>query len=462
MDVEHRQVLGRVDRGAEGVRARPVAAGEQVRGILAFGHPRDPQPQRLAADRLRPQHRLAPRAVGVQGQHRLLRVGREQLHLLRRDRGAHDRDGIAHPGLMAGDHVRVSLDHQRPSALHHLRPRPLDPVQRAPLRIQLALGRVDVLRLLVGQQRPRPKPLNAPARVSDREHDPGAEAVVMAPALLAAQDQAGRLDLLDRIARLLTAEQDRVPGPRRAADPELGQRLGAQPAAGEVVARLRRLRRVTQEGRVEARRALEQLGQPGALLARLLGPRILGLALELDPVAVRQRLHRVGEREPLLLLDELDHVAPHPAAEAVVELLRRVDRERGRTLVVKRTEAGEPGAGAAQVGVRGDHLDDVRGLLHPLHRSRREQRHQPRPLNGGAARLRPVGLRLTGRPLNGGAARLRPVGLRLTASTPRAARLCGRWRSRTGRSSRRCSRSPVAAPPGRPRPPRAGSGRRGR
>ena len=211
--------------------------------------------------------------------------------------------------------------------------------------------------------------------------------------------------------------------------PNSRQRLVAQPAAGQVVARLRRLRRVAQEGRVEARRALEQLGQPRALLARLLGPRILGLALELDPVAVGQRLHRVGEREPLLLLDELDHVAPHPAAEAVVELLRRVDRERGRALVVKRAEAGEPVAGAAQVGVRRDHLDDVRGLLDPLDRSRREQRHQPGPLNGGAARLRPVGLRLTGqrrarrRPLTQliGAARLRPVGLRLTASTPRAA-----------------------------------------
>ena len=90
------------------------------------------------------------------------------------------------------------------------------------------------------------------------------------------------------------------------------------------------------------------------------------LALELDPVAVGQQLDRLGEPEPLLLLDELDHVAADPAAEAVVELLLRVDRERRRALLVERAEPDLARAPAPQVGVGGDDLDDVGGLLDPL------------------------------------------------------------------------------------------------
>src|SRR5680860_837239 len=63
--------------------------------------------------------------------------------------------------------------------------------------------------------------------------------------------------------------------------------------------------------------------------------RILFLALQLDPVAVGEQLHCLGEAEPLLLFDELDRVAAHPAAEAVVELLLRVDREGRRALLVE-------------------------------------------------------------------------------------------------------------------------------
>src|SRR5205085_2248241 len=116
-----------------------------------------------------------------------------------------------------------------------------------------------------------------------------------------------------------------------------------QPALLQVVARPVGLWRVAQEGRVEARRPLEQLPQPLALTPHLLGTRILGLTLELDAIEVGQRLHGLGKRKPLLLLDELDDVAPHSAAEAVVELLRRVHREARRALVVKRAQAGEPG-----------------------------------------------------------------------------------------------------------------------
>ena len=216
----------------------------------------------------------------------------------------------------------------------------------------------------------------------------------MAPALLAAQNQPRGLDLGDRVAGLLAANQHRVPGARARSRRRTRRRTSSpRPRAVEVLARPDRLRRVAQEGRVEAGGALEQLLQPRARLALLLGARVLLLALELDPVAVGQRLDRVGEREPLLLLDELDHVAAHPAAEAVVELLLRVDRERRRALVVKRAQAGEAGARAAQVGVGGDDLDDVGGLLDPLDAVASEAAHDPsiRATRPAVARGPPAG-----------------------------------------------------------------------
>src|SRR4029077_8086158 len=163
---------------------------------------------------------------------------------------------------------------------------------------------------------------------------------------------------------------------------EGAQRLLAQPALGQVRARPTRLLGVPEVLRVEARRAIEQLAQAATLLAPSLRPRILLLALQLDPVAVGEQLHRLREAEPLLLLDELDRVAAHPAAETVVELFLRVDREGWRALLVERAEADPAGALAAQVGMGGDDLDDVRRLLDPLEALLGDQRHQKRAASG--------------------------------------------------------------------------------
>ena len=138
---------------------------------------------------------------------------------------------------------------------------------------------------------------------------------------------------------------------------------------------MRRLLGLPEVGGVEARGAVEQLAEAASLLALGLGPRVLLLALQLDPVAVGEQLDRLGEAEPLLLLDELDRVAADPAAEAVVELFPGVDRERGRALLVEGTEADPARALAAQVGVGRDHLDDVDRLLDPLQALARDQCH---------------------------------------------------------------------------------------
>ena len=239
---------------------------------------------------------------------------------------------------------------------------------------EVGLGRVHVLGALVGAHRPPPEAEDAATAVADREHDPRAEAVVLlafAPAL----DEADAVQLADAEAGLLAADEDLVPGAGRVADAEGPQRLLAQSPLGQVLARLGRLRRLPEVAGVIGGDALQQLLEATALLAAGLCPRVLLLALDLDSVAVGQHLHRLGEPEPILLFDELDHVAANPTAEAVVELFLGVDRERGGALVVEGTEAGVAGAGPAQVGVGGDHLDDVHRLLDPVEALGGDQRH---------------------------------------------------------------------------------------
>ncbi len=176
-------------------------------------------------------------------------------------------------------------------------------------------------------------------------------------------------------AGLLAADEDLVPGAGRVADAVLAQNLLAEPALGEVIARFAGLFGVPEVGRVVGGGAVEELLEATALLTFGLCSRVLLLTLELDPVAVGEHLDRIGEAETLFLLDELDHVAADTTAEAVVELFLRVDRERGRALVVEGAEADHPGARAAQVGVGRDHLDDVGGLLDPFQALRGDQRH---------------------------------------------------------------------------------------
>jgi hypothetical protein len=124
-------------------------------------------------------------------------------------------------------------------------------------------------------------------------------------------------------------------------------------------------------------------------LSRLLCPRVLALAFRLHPVSIRKRLDRLAKPETLLLLHEAEHVAPGLAAKAVVELLPCIDRERRGALLVERAQPGVALAGAAQVGVPRDDLDDVGGALYALDRLGRElAARQSRDSSGSASRLK--------------------------------------------------------------------------
>ena len=146
-----------------------------------------------------------------------------------------------------------------------------------------------------------------------------------------------------------------------------GQVIGFEISCGYVTAQVQGSRPKPYRVRIQVTpltkpqwRRVEQALAAQALLLRL---GVLGLALELDPEALGEQLERALEVDALDLLDEREDVAGGIAAEAVIDLLLGVDAERGRALLV---EGAAPlvarGPGAAQLGVRGDELDEVDGV----------------------------------------------------------------------------------------------------
>ncbi len=77
------------------------------------------------------------------------------------------------------------------------------------------------------------------------------------------------------------------------------------------------------------------------------------------PYWLRQVLHRVDEAQAEVVGQKADRVAALAAAEAVIELLGRADRERRRFLGMERAQSGEVGAGLLQLHMPADHLHDV-------------------------------------------------------------------------------------------------------
>ena len=170
----------------------------------------------------------------------------------------------------------------------------------------------------------------------------------------------------------------REPAPRRETEPELAADRFAEPSAREVLAHRRACRRLPEVALVERGRLLEDGVQPVAPLPRLLELRRGLLVLEVDAEPLGQPLDGLGEVEVLGLADERDHVAALAAAEAVVQLVGRIDGEARRPLLVEGTAAGVAGAGLAQRRPPRDDLhhvgccDDLphRCLLDPGHQRR--------------------------------------------------------------------------------------------
>ena len=90
-----------------------------------------------------------------------------------------------------------------------------------------------------------------------------------------------------------------------------------------------------------------------------------GVVVDGEPGAGGKALDGVGEVEVLDLLHEADGVASGPAAEAVIQSLLAVDRERRRLLGVERAQPHPPPAHPLEGDVLGRDRDEVGRLAHP-------------------------------------------------------------------------------------------------
>ena len=98
---------------------------------------------------------------------------------------------------MKSENVGVALDEDHPAGACGRTPGVVDAEQLRPLGVELALGGVEVLRLLVLAHRASAESVHPAACVGGGEHDPLAEAVVHLPGLVPrALDEADRQQLL--------------------------------------------------------------------------------------------------------------------------------------------------------------------------------------------------------------------------------------------------------------------------
>src|SRR5207244_7890532 len=118
-----------------------------------------------------------------------------------------------------------------------------------------------------------------------------------AETVTSARRQTGLIQLSSREPLADRSAPDAIRRRRREADPELLGTLAADAALGQVPACRLGLGRVPQETLVERRRRVQQLEQPVTLGASAIGLGRALFVLQLDPVTVRQPLHRRREVE---------------------------------------------------------------------------------------------------------------------------------------------------------------------
>src|SRR6266511_2068507 len=258
-------------------------------------------------------------------------------------------------GLLQREHISVSLNHYRTLLLRDRRTRPVEAVKEIALAEELTLRRVHVFRAqrIVVAELARLETKHAAASIGERKQQPSGEIVVAAPV-----HEAGRDELFAS-----EAAAERFTHERRAAEREsesvLAAHFFAEPAPREVVASKRACLRVPEIALVERGGCVEEFEQAFAVAATGVLLRRRLLVLDLDVEAVGKPLDRAGEVKLLRVAHERDQVPLRAAAEAVVELVRRVDREARRPFLVERATAEIARPGLAQLRSRGDDRDHV-------------------------------------------------------------------------------------------------------
>ena len=245
------------------------------------------------------------------------------------------------------------------------------------------LWRVDVFRhFFVARQNASAETHDAALLIANREHQPPSETVVMTAGFFLFDDEAGLLDSFERKTFALRPVHRVVPQFRRGTDAELFDRVRRDAALGEIIAG-KLAGGFVGETVLPARRELfvnvEQLilEMPRFLRAGRV------LKFQRNFRALREPAHGVHEADVLVFLDEGEHVAALVAAEAMEDLLVRIDVEARRLFLMKRAERGEVRAGFFQRQIRADDVHDVAGGADLLAgRGGKESGHAKRGISG--------------------------------------------------------------------------------
>ncbi len=327
---------------AEGLRA---AAPYQAVRVLAHRQERHIHVEPGVPKGAHPaERRLLARRIAVVDQHDALDIAPQEPGLLLRQRRPHRRDRVGEPRLMGGDHVEVALDEDE--LLRLGLPCQVEPVERLALGEERRVGYVEVFRLLLlGVERPPGEADHPAAVVGEGKDHPIAEAVVKS-ALTPAQYQAQ----LEERLRVREGLHQVIPAGEGIPQPEPLYSFGLEAPPHQVAAGLcaRGARQILLE---VTRYPLVQLQQ--AVVFRR------GRPAQLHPGLARQPGDCLAEGEVLDPHQEVEDIAAGAAAEAVEELLLRVDDQAGVLVRMEGAERDIPAPARLQLEVTPQDLDHI-------------------------------------------------------------------------------------------------------
>src|ERR1700722_18027345 len=216
------------------------------------------------------------------------------------------------------------------------------------------------------------EPDNAPLLVTDRKNQTSAKTVVVTGRTIFAQDQAALLHQREVMAFAFGPIDGVVPQVRRVTEPEKFDGFGGNTAGGKVIARGLGRGFAGQGVSPALRDLLVDLQQPVLNMAALLLGGIV-VHLQRDFGALSQPPHSIRKFDVLVFLDECENIAAFVAAEAMENLLLRIDVETRGLFLVKRAQRSEVRPGALQRDIGANDIHDVAGRTYLLERCRRKK-----------------------------------------------------------------------------------------
>ena len=328
---------------------------DQRIGIFAIGHEQEPGLATIAHARQYRFHRtpcgLAAGTIAIETEIHIGGIAEQGFGVVAGRRGAERRHGLGDTVLMQGDHVHIAFDNQQPRDLLVRLAHLPHAEQFAALVEQRRLGRVQIFRIVFRRQHASAESNGATASIEDRKHHPIAEAVVFS-ATLATGQHAGFFKQRIALRRGAECVLQVVPAVGCVTQAKALLDVGIQAAICKIALRGFVFAEFVAE---EHRRRIENVVK----IRRVIAFSTCSFAWNLYADAGGKFFDRIKEFKAVVLHQELDRAAVRAATKAVIELLGRAHRERGRALVMERATRTPVAASFFHHHALPDHVDDI-------------------------------------------------------------------------------------------------------